>query len=29
MQSTRGHTGTDVTRTDIVHTVSFGIAKVW
>jgi Bacterial SH3 domain len=29
MQSTRGHTGTDVARTDILHTVSFGIAKAW
>jgi len=25
-QSTRGHTGTDTTRTDILHMVSFGIA---
>lgn len=27
MQSTRGHTGTDVSRTDMIHTVSFGVAK--
>ena len=27
MTSTRGHTGTDVTRTDVYHTVTFGIAK--
>lgn len=29
MQSTRGHTGTDVSRTDIIHTVSIGIAKAF
>jgi hypothetical protein len=29
MQSTRGHTGTDVSRTDILHTVSFGVQKLW
>jgi hypothetical protein len=29
MQSTRGHTGTDVARTDIIHTVSFGVEKLW
>lgn len=27
MQSMRGHTGTDVSRTDLIHTVSIGIAK--
>lgn len=29
MQSTRGHTGTDVSRTDIIHTVSIGVAKAF
>lgn len=27
MQSTRGHTGTNVSRTDMVHVVSIGVAK--
>jgi hypothetical protein len=27
MESTRGHTGTDVTRTDIINTVTVGLAK--
>ncbi len=27
--SMRGHTGTDVTRTDIFHTLTFGVAQAF